>query len=971
MIGWALRTQSPNHSITQSLNHPVTQSPNMSSPISYKGTRWYKCDLHLHTPASTCFRDQAVSPEQWVKRAIEAGLDCVAVTDHNTGAFIDVIKEAAEGTGLTVFPGTEITCSDRKIHLLVLFNVDKTRADIEDFLIRAKIRRNEFGHQGAKTNENLETIAQLAAEEGGLVIPAHIDEYNGLAYASSAIRRDFLNRSDIHAVQVVHHQFLPEKLRVRNNEELETFLNEYYDTKRLNAPRITESLTKEWYGVVQEAKELEQTILTFSDNPHEEGDSYHGLWGMGRRYTWIKMDEQPNLESLRQALMLPKFRIRNDFDCPHSPYNKPKTWIKGIYVHNTEITAPNKEQALNVDFSPQMTTVIGGRGSGKSSILRFIRGAMNKSEELDNLQVIKDDQEQFYKIKDKKDKKGVLRKDSEICIECCRNNFLYRIKAGAPKKGQATNIVVERWNEEKKVYELLEESGMIDFFNLEIFSQKQIYAIAQEPNALRERIDRAIPEVHTLKEDLANTRVQFLEQTAKIRTIQQQIGAKGKLQMEIQDLQTQISAFQEHNIQQVLQDRQRLSREAQHLEGLAVQLAEKKSIFGELEKQLETLVFDPAVFGDPYQKEIAAFAKQLQTSLTSITQQLAPLKKEIENLEQTYNKLLAETQWQKDHEQNEQALAQIQAKMAAEGMQEQDLGNFEELIQGVNKRQQELIGIARKEEQLKLDLETKKKLQKQYLTVRGKINQARQKFLKQILSGKKVNMSANPFRDAGDFERRFRDIIQKDSGYEIDIDKIVNRCFNGLVQRKIGELVAQMHEVRQGVDSDKFSGRFRGLIRKLSDEQMDALELLFPEDEIAIKYKPNNASKFKPLSNASAGQKTSAILTFILSHGDEPLILDQPEDDLDNHLVYDLIVESLRRAKEKRQIIIVTHNANIPVNGDSELVVAMNSESRYMEVLCMGAIEHHRIKEEICDVMEGGVRAFKRRSKRYNLKVEQ
>ena len=96
--------------------------------INYKGTRWFKCDLHLHTTSSKCFEDQTVTAQQWVERAIEQGLNCVAVTDHNTGASIDEIKEAAKDTSLTIFPGVEITCDPSKVHLLIIFD---TESDLE------------------------------------------------------------------------------------------------------------------------------------------------------------------------------------------------------------------------------------------------------------------------------------------------------------------------------------------------------------------------------------------------------------------------------------------------------------------------------------------------------------------------------------------------------------------------------------------------------------------------------------------------------------------------------------------------------------------------------------------------------------------------------------------------------------------------------------------------------------------------
>jgi ABC-type enterochelin transport system ATPase subunit len=119
------------------------------------------------------------------------------------------------------------------------------------------------------------------------------------------------------------------------------------------------------------------------------------------------------------------------------------------------------------------------------------------------------------------------------------------------------------------------------------------------------------------------------------------------------------------------------------------------------------------------------------------------------------------------------------------------------------------------------------------------------------------------------------------------------------------------------------------------------------------------------LSTASAGQKTTAILTIILSQGKIPLLLDQPEDDLDNRLVYELIVDRLRQAKEHRQIIVVTHNANIPVNGDAEYIVSMDSESKKLKIFCAGTVEQAEVKKEICDVMEGSELAFDMRARRY------
>ncbi len=928
--------------------------------ISFKGTRWLKCDLHLHTPASQCFTDQTVTPEQWVNRALEVGLNCVAITDHNTGGWIDQIKQAAEGKDLVVFPGTELTCSDSKIHLLILFDTDKSQSNVEDFLIRAKIRRSEFGDQKAKTNENLETIVKLADEEGGLVIPAHIDEYNGLSFAGAQIRQDFLEMPQIHAVQVVHKQFLNRKLRIKKNEALEEYLNEYYETLKTQAPRITENLYSSWFAVVQESIDRHKAILTFSDNPHSMGDARHGLWGIGSRFTWIKMDEKPNLESLRQALLLPKFRIRNDFDCPESPYRRPQLWIKQLSVKNTEIASPpSQNDPLWVDFSPQMTTVIGGRGSGKSSILRFIRGAMNRVDDLSNLKYIKEDQERFFKLKDKKDRQGVLSKDSSIIIEFCRNNQYHRITTTGFKKGSFIQPIVERWNAEKQSFETVEEEGFIDFFEFEIFSQKQIYAIAQEPNALRERIDSAIPKVRQLKVRLEALRYKFFEQSAKIRTIQQRISGKGRVMTTIKDLENQLNRHKELNMQELLAERKQLMNEEAYLKSQLETLQKKTALLSPFIQSVEGFAFDVDKIAAARRASILEVWQPAKTALDQVATAIQELMAQIDVLHQQLAENISQSQWYQDFQVNKTQTDRI--------LGESDVQHFERLIKEVNEQKSLLATIIAEEQQLKKEIERKTFLKQEYFSRRREINFARKDFLAKILSKKKVRMSPKQFRDRDDYQQRFRGIIQKETGYEADMEKLTNKVFAGHVERNLEKVFDELQKIRSGEDLTGYSGRFRSLLRKLTVEQLDQIELLLPEDKIDVSYKPNMASNFKPLSNASAGQKTSAILTFILSHGNTPLILDQPEDDLDNHLVYDLIVESLRKAKERRQIIIVTHNANIPVNGDSELVVAMDSQSKYLEVLCCGSIEQERIKEEICDVMEGGVKAFKRRSRRYDL----
>lgn len=142
------------------------------------------------------------------------------------------------------------------------------------------------------------------------------------------------------------------------------------------------------------------------------------------------------------------------------------------------------------------------------------------------------------------------------------------------------------------------------------------------------------------------------------------------------------------------------------------------------------------------------------------------------------------------------------------------------------------------------------------------------------------------------------------------------------------------------------------------------MERFLPEDKVEARVRSADGT-FKPIASGSVGERSTAILSLLLSAGDQPLIIDQPEDDLDNRYIYEVVVDLLRRRKFSRQIIIATHNANIPVNGDAELIVALGVENRLGNVLVVGSIDRPEVKEQVSMIMEGSAEAFRLRRERY------
>lgn len=133
----------------------------------------------------------------------------------------------------------------------------------------------------------------------------------------------------------------------------------------------------------------------------------------------------------------------------------------------------------------------------------------------------------------------------------------------------------------------------------------------------------------------------------------------------------------------------------------------------------------------------------------------------------------------------------------------------------------------------------------------------------------------------------------------------------------------------------------------------------------------HKAALFKDVAKLSLGQKVVAMLSFILAYSDysgdyRPLILDQPEDSLDNRYIYKTLVYTLRRVKKKRQVIIATHNATIVTNAKAEQVIVLDSDGKHGHIKCMGYPNEDRIKKNIINNLEGGSESFKHKMFIYN-----
>jgi len=163
--------------------------------------------------------------------------------------------------------------------------------------------------------------------------------------------------------------------------------------------------------------------------------------------------------------------------------------------------------------------------------------------------------------------------------------------------------------------------------------------------------------------------------------------------------------------------------------------------------------------------------------------------------------------------------------------------------------------------------------------------------------------------------------------------------------------------------------------RRISDQLKQGFEVKsFYDFLFSIEYlKPNYKLKLslKNLSELSPGERGALLLIFylLLDKQDIPLIIDQPEENLDNQSVYTVLVKFIKEAKKKRQIIIVTHNPNLAVVCDAEQIiyVKIQKENKNKVVVKSGAIENSEINSKIVEILEGTFPAFENRSEKYRI----
>ena len=307
-------------------------------------------------------------------------------------------------------------------------------------------------------------------------------------------------------------------------------------------------------------------------------------------------------------------------------------------------------------------------------------------------------------------------------------------------------------------------------------------------------------------------------------------------------------------------------------------------------------------------------------------------------------------------------LAKLAAQNQAATEQARMRASLEQQVARLEALEQQRVEL---QAELNMILEARKTLKADHILMRDQVSMIRDEVASELQHEAGERVRIRVIRNA-DYIRYQEMLMDGLKGARV---RNQNELLTTLLQLRPEQLaqIIQSNDLEFFEDMTHFGAERSRKILDAFRESLDplALEVTAIEDRIAIELNVSTVEPphFKDASDLSRGQKCTALLPILLARRDNPLIIDQPEDNLDNHFIFETIVNAVRRMKKRRQMIFITHNANIPVLAEAELVLVMNSDGRVGAIEKRGTVDECR--EQIIELLEGGREAFELRSKRY------
>lgn len=884
------------------------------------GARFYRCALQVNPHhydstyrGNTLAGDAGAHAEAIIQKAADLGVSVLAITDHNHVGGVAAFRTAAKGRGIHIFPGFELSSSEG-IHVLCIYAPDTA----EDLLARylGAFGITDTNPSSKLADKSFVDILARVREQKGVVIAAHATNEKGLLKVLSGQARIGAWRSkDLLAVQI------PGPVSDLPPEHRAIVENTNPDYRR--DPAAEDGLAL----AVVNAKDIAK--------PEDLDD---------RSATcWIKMSEV-SIEGLRQAFLDPGSRIRLN---PKEGKLEPEEHAELVALA-WETEGFLKGAAIH--FNPNLNVLVGGRGTGKSTVVESIRAVLG-------LEAIGDEARKAHE--------GLVR---HVLKNGTKISLLVRVHRPAVREYRIERTIPNPplvRDDQGQVSNLSPQDVLP---RVEVFGQHEISELTKSREKLTRLLDRFVERdddlprrKSDLRRALEKSRKSVLDTRAELSQIEERLAA-------LPGLEETLERFREAGLEDRLKEQSLLVREERLLASIPERLASFRECIETLKREvpIDRVFLSAKALEDLPGK---AILERLNGVFETLDRDLQRIAKELEQALARADAGVASvrTEWEVRKKEVQAAYERILRELQKSRVDGEEFIRLRRQIEELRPLRERRASATRTEKE---HAERRRSLLAEWEDLKA------QEFRRLDGAAKKVNTK---LRDrvqvevtaAGDREPLFK-ILRDDVGGRL------SEAIDSLRNARDLSLTQLVEACRSGASAlNKAFGITPAQGERLAKAEPEVLmrveELdLPPTTTIRLNTAPaGEPPEWHALEELSTGQKATAVLLLLLLESEAPLVVDQPEDDLDNRFITEGVVPRMREEKQRRQFLFSTHNANIPVLGDAELIIGLSAtgEAEHGRARIapehMGSIDARPVRELVEEILEGGKEAFERRRRKY------
>ena len=906
------------------------------------GARWFKADLHIHTIDDLAgerakFPDgvdgrRPVSEEalqayarKFLQGAVSRDVRVLGVTPHsprvetddNASAVWRIVEEWNTGMDddgklfrekiYAVFPGFEpaLKQGKRGLHLLFLFDPEIGRDSyMKAFNLAMGGVSPWRGKELQISSNTADEVFRELREFRGQECPVDQDGRRQWSYITLAPHID--NDKGL--------------LGALNAQVLKNFPHNEVTGLELGDEKLPGDTMKnrEWLP-----KGMAANHLAFF-----HGSDAYSVDEIGKRHTWLKL-ASPRIEALRQAFIASESRIRIGYerdanDALTEIANPPdvtvneRPWLKSVTVTGgasffATIGKPNP--GTRFYLSPDLTCIIGGSMTGKSTFLDGLRLYIDAPLPQDD---------GITKEVEARGRQRFLGGSPEVRLEC---------------PGQdPTASHHERW---PAVF----------------YAQNELQRLAKEPEAVEELLARLVPAemegIHARQAKLIALDKELSLAAQHLAKLDEDLTEAQQAFERTEKAVAQLAAFSQAGVENLHQASRDLHR-----------WQESAELSAELRLDLDRLLNAVDAFElpeiDDYLTGVLQNAKaetnceDLQTQWNRIREHLRSAKSELAAWNVKTQSIVDRLKAQEQHVRTE-----VDHALASQGL---DGARIEE-FKALNRQASLLESYKANLHQVRDKLDDRQRSFEGQLMERQKLVAEQRAAFDRVIETIRVEFEGRiSARRVDDGSRGHLARFLKDLG-----QRGITRWWNELEDQRRpapAKLLEHLHnDTLNEVDiSDAVQVTFREQLTRTRQRELAAIRC---SDHYLLELRMDDGSH-RRLDDLSGGQRVSLLLSLLLETTDErPLVIDQPEDELDNRFLFDTVLPALKRLKGRRQIIVATHEANIVVNGDADQVIQLEATANRGRVAHAGAIEEPAVRDAIVRTVDGGAEAFRLRRLKY------